>query len=94
MDWMRQTHLQTPEVLILYGNFFQCASDFRGGLDNLLLALMTWSLPALWEVIALCLAVRIAARRLRELQRPLTGWINAGDCFAVLIKTHVVYFAR
>ncbi|KAG2029423.1 hypothetical protein BDR03DRAFT_308147 [Suillus americanus] len=80
------------EVFILFGNA-QCSSDFQDGSDNLFLVLMTWMVPTAWEVLALCLAVRIAVKRLRELQRPLTGWLSAGDCFAVLTKTHVVYFA-
>ncbi|KAG1775247.1 hypothetical protein EV702DRAFT_453442 [Suillus placidus] len=83
----------SSEVFILSGNA-QCASDFQGGPDDLILAFMTWILPTVWEILALCLAVRIAVKHLRELQRPLTGWLNVGDCFAVLIKTHVVYFAR
>ncbi|KAG2341804.1 hypothetical protein BDR05DRAFT_964819 [Suillus weaverae] len=82
----------SSEVFILSGNA-QCASDFQGGSDDLTLASMTWILPTVWEILALCLAVRIAVKHLRELQRPLTGWLNAGDCFAVLMKTHVVYFA-
>ncbi|KAG1810139.1 uncharacterized protein HD556DRAFT_30025 [Suillus plorans] len=82
----------SSEVFILFG-IAQCASDFQEGSDNLLLALMTWILPAVWEVLALCLAIRIAFKRLRELQRPLTGWLDVRDCFAVLTKTHVIYFA-
>ncbi|KAG2046918.1 hypothetical protein BDR06DRAFT_964497 [Suillus hirtellus] len=38
-------------------------------------------LPALLEVLALCLVVQIVFKRLRKLQRPLTGWLNARDCF-------------
>lgn len=62
----------SSEVFILFG-IAQCASDFQEGSDNLLLALMTWILPAVWEVLALYLAIRIAFKRLRELQRLLTG---------------------
>ncbi|KAG2141196.1 uncharacterized protein EDB93DRAFT_1160607 [Suillus bovinus] len=86
------TRRVSSEVFILFG-ITQCASDFQEGSDDLLLAWMTWILPAVWEALALCLAVRIAFKHLRELQRPLTGWLNAGDCFAVLTKTHVIYFA-
>jgi hypothetical protein len=82
----------SSEVFILFGNA-QCTSDFQEGSDDLLLALMTWMVPAAWEVLALYLAVRIAVKRVRELQRPLRGWLGAGDCFAVLTETHVVYFA-
>ncbi|KAG2057116.1 hypothetical protein BDR06DRAFT_1005544 [Suillus hirtellus] len=80
------------EVFILFG-ITQCASHFQEGSDDLLLALMTWILPAVWEVFALYLAIRIAFKRLRELQRPLTGWLDVRDCFVVLTKTHVIYFA-
>lgn len=76
-----------------YYNTSQCASNLEGGSDDLLLTLMIWILPAVWEVITLCLAVRIAVKRIRELQRPLTGWLSTRDCFTVLIKNHVVYFA-
>ncbi|KAG2141192.1 uncharacterized protein EDB93DRAFT_1105791 [Suillus bovinus] len=84
---------RVSSVFILFG-ITQCTSDFQEGSDNLLLALMTWILPAVWEALALRLAIRIAFKRLRELQRPLTGWLDAGDCFAVLTKSHVIYFAR
>ncbi|KAG1750030.1 uncharacterized protein EDB91DRAFT_781826 [Suillus paluster] len=53
---------------------------------------MTWILNTVWEVLALCLAVRIAVTHFRELRRQSVGGI-IGDCFTVLMKTHVVYFA-
>lgn len=46
----------------------------------------------IWEVITLCLAVWIVIKHFRRPQRQSTGW-TARDCFAVLIKTHVLYFA-
>jgi hypothetical protein len=54
---------------------------------------MTWILGAASEILALCLAVWIAVKHFRELQRASTGW-TVGDCFTVLIETHVFYFAR
>jgi len=51
----------------------------------------TWILGFVWEVISLCLAIRIAVMHLKELQRTSTGW-TVGDCFRVLVKTHVLYF--
>jgi len=54
---------------------------------------ITWILGTAWETIALCLAVWIAVKHFRELQRASTRWA-VGDCFTVLIKTHVFYFAR
>ena len=53
---------------------------------------ITWILGTAWEVVALCLAIWIAVKHFKELQRPSTGWI-VGDCFTVLVKTHVFYFA-
>jgi len=51
-----------------------------------------WIYGLAWETIALCLAIWIAIRHFRELQRPSKGWA-VGDCFTVLIQTHVFYFA-
>lgn len=87
------TRVSSEVLNNFYNNTSQCASNLRGGSNDILLTLMIWILPAVWEVITLCLAVRIAVKRIRELQRPLTGWLSTRDCFAVLIKTHVVYFA-
>jgi hypothetical protein len=61
--------------------------------DSVFLGFMTWILGTVWEVLALCLAVWIAVRHFRELRRHSTrGMIR--DCFAVLVQTHVSYFAR
>lgn len=49
----------------------------------------TWILTVVWEVLVLCLAVWIAIRHFSGLQRRSAG----RDCFIVLIKTHVFYFA-
>jgi len=59
---------------------------------SFLLSPITWILGTAWEVIALCLAIWIAVKHFKELQRPSTGW-TVGDCFTVLVKTHVFYFA-
>jgi hypothetical protein len=64
-----------------------------GGNDGLILIQSTWILGTTWEILALCLALWIAVKHFRELQRPSTGWA-VGDCFTVLIETHVFYFAR
>jgi preprotein translocase subunit SecG len=61
--------------------------------DAILLYSMTWILGTVWEVLALCLAVWIAVKHFRELRQHSTRGI-LGDCFRVLIKTHVGYFAR
>ncbi|KAG2139738.1 hypothetical protein DEU56DRAFT_912002 [Suillus clintonianus] len=57
-----------------------------------LLFSMTWILGAVWEVLALCLAIWIAVKHFRELRQHSAGGI-IGDCFTVLIKSHVLYFA-
>ncbi|KAG1775463.1 hypothetical protein EV702DRAFT_431574 [Suillus placidus] len=62
--------------------------------DDQLLVSMIWTLNTVWEVLALCLSVWIAARHFCDLRRlgPSTG-STIGDCFGVLIKSHVLYFA-
>ncbi|KAG1775851.1 hypothetical protein EV702DRAFT_405006 [Suillus placidus] len=79
------------EELILSGTY-KCNYGYEG--DVQLLISMVWMLNTVWEVIALCLAVWIAVKHLRDLQRlgPSTG-SAIGDCFRVLIKSHVLYFA-
>ncbi|KAG2122795.1 hypothetical protein DEU56DRAFT_917688 [Suillus clintonianus] len=77
------------EQLILSGTY-QCTYDYEG--DTGLLDSMAWLLYTVWEVLALCLAVWIVIKHFRALRRPLAGW-SIGDCFTVLIKAHVVYFA-
>ncbi|KAG2342999.1 hypothetical protein BDR05DRAFT_989985 [Suillus weaverae] len=60
--------------------------------DVQLLMVDFWVLATVWEVFALCLAVRILIKPFRELQQPSTGWTIV-DSFTVLIKSHVFYFA-
>ncbi|OAX35255.1 hypothetical protein K503DRAFT_802961 [Rhizopogon vinicolor AM-OR11-026] len=60
--------------------------------DGIFLLEMNWILGTAWEIIVLCLAVWIAVKHFYELQRPSTGW-TVGDCFTILVKTHVFYFA-
>ncbi|KAG1775272.1 hypothetical protein EV702DRAFT_1199587 [Suillus placidus] len=77
------------EELILSGTY-QCSIGFAEGIP--LLDAVTWILGTVWEVLALCLAVRIAVKHFRERRQYSAGGI-IGDCFTVLIKTHVLYFA-
>ncbi|KAG2341802.1 hypothetical protein BDR05DRAFT_964816 [Suillus weaverae] len=77
------------EELILSGTY-QCTIGYAG--DTLLLITITWILSTVWEILALCLAVRIAVKHFRELQRHSASGI-IGDCFTVLMQTHVSYFA-
>jgi hypothetical protein len=65
--------------------------DYAG--DYIFLDSMASILDTVWEVLALCLVVWIAVKHFRDLrQHPTSGII--GDCFTVLMKTHVSYFAR
>jgi hypothetical protein len=82
--------LPTPEEVILSGTY-NCAVELDG--DGVLLGAMYAMLATIWEILALCFAVWIAVKHFRELRRyPAGGMI--GDCFRVLIKSHLVYFAR
>jgi hypothetical protein len=75
------------EELILSGTS-QCSV----GSDDLLLHSITWILTTVWEVLALFFTVWIAVKHFRELRQYSAGGI-IGDCFTVLIETHMVYFA-
>ncbi|KAG1810072.1 uncharacterized protein HD556DRAFT_1522466 [Suillus plorans] len=79
------------EELILSGIHI-CSEEFEG--DTQLLFSMVWMLNTVWEVLALCLSVWIAAKHFRDLRRlgPWTG-STIGDCFRVLMESHVLYFA-
>jgi hypothetical protein len=79
--------IRVSEEYVLSGAHL-CRYNFQTSLIN-----ASWILGAVWEIFVLCLAVWITAKHFRELQRPSAGWI-VGDYFAILIKTHVFYFAR
>jgi hypothetical protein len=69
--------------------------DFKyDGADTRMIS-TTQALNTAWEVLALCSSVWIAVRHFRDLRQlgPSTG-LAIGDCFRVLIKSHVLYFAR
>ncbi|KAG2359368.1 hypothetical protein BDR07DRAFT_1611415 [Suillus spraguei] len=79
------------EELILYGAHM-CSYQSEG--DSGLLGSMVWTLKTVWEVIALCLSVFIAVKHFRDLRRYGTSTGSTiGDCFRVLMKSHVLYFA-
>ncbi|KAG2139204.1 uncharacterized protein EDB93DRAFT_1253135 [Suillus bovinus] len=77
------------EELILSGTY-QCSIGYAE--DIPLLDAVGWILDIVWEILTLCLSVWIAAKHFRELRRHSAGGFM-GDCFTVLIKTHVLYFA-
>lgn len=79
-----------PEELILSGSH-QCSYNYEG-VSGLLDAL-AWVCYTLWEVLTLCLAIRIAIQHFRALRCSSTGW-TIRDSLTVMIQTHVVYFAR
>ncbi|KAG2139682.1 hypothetical protein DEU56DRAFT_911946 [Suillus clintonianus] len=77
------------EEFILSGTY-ACTIGFAD--NSPLLASITWIFGTVWEALALCLAVWIAVKHFRELRQHSAGGI-IGDCFTVLIKSHVLYFA-
>ncbi|KIK33040.1 hypothetical protein CY34DRAFT_18637 [Suillus luteus UH-Slu-Lm8-n1] len=79
------------EEAILSG-IHMCGFDYEG--DVQLQMSMVWMLNTVWEVLALCLSVWIAVKHFHDLRRlgPSTG-STIGDCFRVLMKSHVLYFA-
>ncbi|KAG1734560.1 hypothetical protein EDD22DRAFT_359665 [Suillus occidentalis] len=82
---------QTPEEVILSG-IRLCDYSYEG--DVQLLISMVWMLNTIWEVFALCLSVWIAVKHFRDLRRlGLSTGSTIGDCFRVLMKSHVLYFA-
>ncbi|KAG2032125.1 hypothetical protein BDR03DRAFT_970982 [Suillus americanus] len=83
------TTLNSGEEFILSGTY-QCMISHAG--DSSSLSSTTWILGTAWEVLALCLAVWIAVKHFRELRQHSTSDV-LGDCFTVLMKTHVSYFA-
>ncbi|KAG1768795.1 hypothetical protein EDD22DRAFT_210349 [Suillus occidentalis] len=84
------TYLAVEEV-ILFG-VLDCADYYDENVHPLIAAV--WVLNTVWEVLALCLSVWIAVRQFRDLQRlGLSTGSTIGDCFKVLIQSHVLYFA-
>jgi len=82
-----------PEEVILSGTYM-CSINFAE--DTILLGSITWILGTVWELLALCLAVWIAVKHFRELRSHSAGGIIGvmGNCFRVMMKTHMLYFAR
>ncbi|KAG2138261.1 hypothetical protein BD769DRAFT_1663840 [Suillus cothurnatus] len=82
--------MQISGAEYILSGIHQCMIDYAG--DFIFLDSMTSMLDTVWEVLTLCLAVWIAVKHFRELRQHSTSGI-IGDCFTVLIKTHVSYFA-
>lgn len=77
---------------LILSSTHQCVFEVRRKTQLELLLAGVWILRIVWEVIALCLAVWIAVKHLREMRWSSTGW-STGDCFMVLMKSHVLYLA-
>ncbi|KAG1761038.1 hypothetical protein EDD22DRAFT_35510 [Suillus occidentalis] len=77
---------------LIFSGMHMCGYGYEG--DAQFLASMVWMLNSVWEVLALCLSVRIAVKHFRDLRRlgPMSG-STIGDCFRVLTQSHVLYFA-
>jgi preprotein translocase subunit SecG len=79
------------EVFALSGAVYVCYDNAKG--NGPFLVKMMWLLATIWEILTLCLAVWIAAKHFRELQRESAGWA-VKNCLTVLVKSHTFYFAR
>jgi preprotein translocase subunit SecG len=77
------------DVFVLSGTYL-CVN--MGEADSARLEAVTWILGSVWEVLALCLALRVTVKHIRELQRFRATGQTIADCFTVLIQTHVFYF--
>ncbi|KAG2140773.1 hypothetical protein BD769DRAFT_118691 [Suillus cothurnatus] len=79
------------EELILSGTYM-CNFEYDGADTHMMSVIQ--ALITAWEVLALCFSVWIAVKHFRDLRQlgPSTG-LAIGDCFRVLIKSHVLYFA-
>jgi len=76
---------------LLLSGIPQCDTKSIG--DATFVTQMAWILTTAWEILAVCLAIWIAVKHFRELERPSIKWV-VGDCFKILIESHVFYFAR
>lgn len=79
----------TWEEFILSGAY-QCVPVAEGQSQ---LVSWTWLTGTAWEILALCLAVRISIQHFRETKRLRRSTASTiGDCFTVLIKSQVLHF--
>lgn len=88
-DIIATSHLSGEELIISYT--YRCDVVFEGG-DSTLMYTVTWILITAWEVVAVCLTAWIAVKHFRELRRH-SGRDIVEDGLAVLMKSHVAYFA-
>ncbi|KAG1806711.1 uncharacterized protein HD556DRAFT_1532680 [Suillus plorans] len=84
------TRYLSGEELILSCTY-RCNVVFEGG-ESTLLYTVTWILTTAWEVVAVCLTAWIAVKHFRELRQHSANDL-VEDGLAVLMKSHVAYFA-
>jgi preprotein translocase subunit SecG len=90
--WRAELIGQTKEEAILSGTY-ACSYDIEGNAE--FLSVIIWILTTAWEVLALCLALWIAVKQFRDLRRLLSSARSTiEDMFTVLVKSHILYFAR
>lgn len=82
------TNLLSIKVILLYGT--QCVYEIDA--SQQLRMFEAYTVATTWEALTLCLAIWIVVKHLRELRPRSTGQAIIGDCFTVLLKTHVLYF--
>jgi len=87
-DTKRIRLMQRISEVILYGT--QCVYEINA--SQQLRMFEAYIVATAWEALTLCLAIWIVVKHLRELQPRSTGRSIIGDCFTVLLKTHVLYF--
>jgi hypothetical protein len=87
-DTKRIRLMQRISEVILYGT--QCVYEINA--SQQLRMFEAYIVATAWEALTLCLAIWIVVKHLRELQPRSTGRNIIGDCFTVLLKTHVLYF--
>ncbi|KAG2367002.1 hypothetical protein BDR07DRAFT_382387 [Suillus spraguei] len=86
------TTMRTSGEEVILSGTYQCS--ISNGEEDILILLdsIGWILSIVWEVLALCLTIWIAIKHFRELRQHSAGGI-LGNCFTVLMKTHMLYFA-
>lgn len=82
--------IHTVDEELIFSATYQCWISIP---EDILLLNSVWILNIVLEVSAMGLAVWVALKHFRGLQRHSTGGIIR-DCFTVLMKNHVLYFAR
>ncbi|KAG0693996.1 hypothetical protein DFH29DRAFT_881025 [Suillus ampliporus] len=83
-----ETHARISVELVLFG-IHKCGLYINA--DEIRLHDATLIPTVVWEILALFLAAWIVIKHFHELRQSPTG-STIGDCFTVLIRSHVLYF--